>query len=467
MINRGFKIINSKFSRFFKFVFFLRYLFIIFFTSIVLFLAIPSFFDYKKKEEIIKLYLIKKYSLEIQKIDYVKYQFIPIPQLILKNLSGNLYSDEINFKTQKLILYPKFFSLYDYKNFDLRKLKFNNSELIVDSKKINPLAKSLINLDKKFYFRNLHLKITEKKNQVIDLKKIKFLNYGYKKNTIEGEVFNRKFKIKLKNDLSNITFKLLNTGVSADLNLFTKRGSDEIVGNIRGKILDSNFKTNFTYDSNEFLINSFFFRGKELAFESDGRLKFKPFFEVDFNSEIKSINPIILLNINIEDLLSYKDFIKRLNIKNNTTYKSKKFSRNFISEAYLNSKLSFGRLNITKKYLISQNVFICKSDINLLDEFPVIYFKCNINSPNKKDLLKKIGIEYKAKNETIDLNFSGNLNILNNKVNFDNITMNNNYNAPEEDLKYFKEIFENLVLNNKFQNIFELQKIRSFLKEII
>ena len=40
--------------------------------------------------------------------------------------------------------------------------------------------------------------------------------------------------------------------------------------------------------------------------------------------------------------------------------------------------------------------------------------------------------------------------------------MNNNYNAPEEDLQYFKEIFENLVFNKKFQNIFELQKIRSF-----
>ena len=102
-----------------------------------------------------------------------------------------------------------------------------------------------------------------------------------------------------------------------------------------------------------------------------------------------------------------------------------------------------------------------------MDEYPVIYFKCNIYSPNKKDLLKKIGIEYKTNSETIDLNFSGNLNILNNKVNFDNITMNNNYNAPEEDLQYFKEIFENLVFNKKFQNIFELQKIRSFLKEII
>ena len=120
------------------------------------------------------------------------------------------------------------------------------------------------------------------------------------------------------------------------------------------------------------------------------------------------------MNINIEQLLSYKDFIKRLNIENYTTYKSKKFSRNLINEVYLNSKIFFGRLNITKKYLISKSVLNCKSDINLLDEYPVIYFKCNIYSPNKKDLLKKIGIEYKTNSETIDLNFSGNLNILNN-----------------------------------------------------
>ena len=466
MINRFFKIINSKFARFFKFVFFLRYLLVIFFTSIVLFLTIPSFFDYKKKEEIIKLYLIKNYSLGIEKIDNIKYHFLPVPQLILENLKGNLYSKGINLKTQKLILYPEFLSLYNYKNFNLKKIKLNNSELIVDSKKTNLLIKNLINLDKKFYFDNLYLKITEKKNQVINFEKIRLLNYGYKKNTIEGEVFNRKFKIKLKDDLSNIYFELIKTGVSADLNLFKKQSSDKITGDVRGKILDSNFKTNFTYELNNILINNFFFRSKNLAFESNGKLEFKPFFEINFDSKVKSIKPIILFSINIERLLSYKDFIKRLNIKNKTTYKSKKFSRNLINEAYLSSELSFGRLNVTKKYLISQSVFNCKSDINLLDEYPVIYFKCSIYSPNKKDLLKKIGIYYKTKNETIDLNFSGNLNILNNKINFDNITMNNNYNAPEEDLKYFKEIFENLVLNKKFQTIFELQKIRSFLKEI-
>ena len=152
MINRLFKIINSKFSRFFKFVFFLRYLFVIFFISMVSFLVIPSFFDYKKKEEIIKLYLIKKYSLGIEKIDNVEYQFLPVPQLILENLKGNLYSEETNIKTQKLILYPKFLSLYNYKNFDLKKIKFNNSQLIVDSKKINLLSKSLRLLKKKIKF---------------------------------------------------------------------------------------------------------------------------------------------------------------------------------------------------------------------------------------------------------------------------------------------------------------------------
>ena len=66
-----------------------------------------------------------------------------------------------------------------------------------------------------------------------------------------------------------------------------------------------------------------------------------------------------------------------------------------INEVYLNSKISFGRLNITKKYLISKSVLNCKSDINLLDEYPVIYFKCNIYSLTKKTYLKKLVLSIK------------------------------------------------------------------------
>ena len=41
--------------------------------------------------------------------------------------------------------------------------------------------------------------------------------------------------------------------------------------------------------------------------------------------------------------------------------------------------------------------------------------------------------------------------------------MNNNYNAPEEDLEYFKEIFENLVFNKKLHKIFDA-KFKKFFK---
>ena len=64
MINKVQKIINNKFSRVFKFVFFLRYLIAIFFVAIVLFLFIPQFFDYTKKEEIIKNFLSQNYGLK-------------------------------------------------------------------------------------------------------------------------------------------------------------------------------------------------------------------------------------------------------------------------------------------------------------------------------------------------------------------------------------------------------------------
>ena len=65
MINKFNKIINNKFSVFFKFVFFLRYLFLIFFVATVLFLSIPGFFDYEKRKPVIKNYLHQNYGLKI------------------------------------------------------------------------------------------------------------------------------------------------------------------------------------------------------------------------------------------------------------------------------------------------------------------------------------------------------------------------------------------------------------------
>ena len=67
MINKLFKTIHNKYLLVFKFLFFLRYLFVIFFVSFALFLIIPKFFDYEKKENIIKNYLLENYDLKVKK----------------------------------------------------------------------------------------------------------------------------------------------------------------------------------------------------------------------------------------------------------------------------------------------------------------------------------------------------------------------------------------------------------------
>ena len=119
-----------------------------------------------------------------------------------------------------------------------------------------------------------------------------------------------------------------------------------------------------------------------------------------------------------------------------------------------------------KKISISENFFSCKGDINLLEEYPILHFDCLVASKDKKKLLKKFSIKYKIKNEPLKLNVKGNINILNNKINFKKITMNQNYVASKEDLNYFKQSFETIVFDKNFSNIFNLQKIKKFILEI-
>ena len=123
MINKIYKTINNKYYRFFKFLFFLRYLFAIFFVSLLLFLLIPQFFDYKKKEKIIKSYLFQNYGLNIKNIEKIEFNPLPAPNLQLNILNSNLHSKDLNLKIQKLIIYPKLLSIYNFQRFETRKIK--------------------------------------------------------------------------------------------------------------------------------------------------------------------------------------------------------------------------------------------------------------------------------------------------------------------------------------------------------
>ena len=46
--------------------------------------------------------------------------------------------------------------------------------------------------------------------------------------------------------------------------------------------------------------------------------------------------------------------------------------------------MAYGRANIYKKFIIAKSKFLCESDLNLLEDYPIIYFECSVYSPNKK-----------------------------------------------------------------------------------
>ncbi len=465
MINKIFKLIHNKFSRFFKFVFFLRYLFSIFFVAIVLFLFIPQFFDYKNREEIIKLFLSQTYNLNIDRIEEIRFYSFPVPHLEINNILGSFYLEDIKIKTNKLRIYPKLLSIYNYNNFQARKIKIENSDIELDLKNISFLFKNIYTLQNKLILKDLNLRVMDSNKKVIDLKKIRFFNYGYKKKDINGQVFKKNFKIKLKDDLKNINFKLLNTGINFQLN-FIDENQNLYKGNLKGKILKSNYKLDFILDESLLEIENFFFRNQDISFDSLGYIDLKPFFKINLNSKIKNFNPNILSNLDIMDILKFKDFIKRFNSQNNITFQSKKFQRNLIDDLDIKINLQYGRLNVSKNLKISDSNLICQNNINLLDEYPLLYFDCLIKSPDKKILFKKFNVKIKTNKEPLDLSVVGNINILNSKINFNEIEMDGNYKASKEDLEYFKSKFEKILFDNGFINLFVLSKIEKFIEEI-
>ena len=466
MINKFNKIINNKFSVFFKFVFFLRYLFLIFFVAMVLFLSIPGFFDYEKRKPVIKNYLYQNYGLKITDMERIEFKALPVPNLEIKNLSTNFFSDDVVIKSKKLTLYPKLLSIYNYDNFSVRKIKLENNNIDTSLKNIKNLSNTIFNLKKKIFLKNLNIVLKNNEDKIFEIKKINYLNYGYKKNIIIGEIFDQKFKIKLDEKLEEVRLNLPNMGVSSKLNIDRYTKDSGLDGLLKGKILKSQFKLNFSYDNKTIEINEFFFRNKKISFKSEGNLNFIPYFETDLVSRIIDIDTKLLSKLEINRILNSKNFIKKINLKKKIMFKSKTFNNNLIDELNLDMNLAYGRLNILKNFKISSSLFTCENNLNLFEDFPIFYFNCSIDTSDKKKLLKKIKIEYKNKREPFYLEVKGNLNVLNNKVNFEDIKLRSGYKASEDDLKYFKSTFESIIFDQTFIQMFKVSKIKKFILEI-
>ena len=163
MINKFFKTIHNKYSRFFKFIFFLRYLFTIF-VAITLFLTIPIFFNYEKREDFIKNYLIDNYNFEIRKYENIKYKPFPVPRLELKKVHINLKKSDTNLDVNKFKIYPNILSIYNFNDFKVSKIILYENTANLEISKSSDFRKQLLNQTKKLSINDLEIKIINNKN---------------------------------------------------------------------------------------------------------------------------------------------------------------------------------------------------------------------------------------------------------------------------------------------------------------
>ena len=462
MLNKFFKTIHNKYSRLFKFIFFLRYLFAIFFVSILLFLIVPIFLNQEKKGELIKNYLEENYNFKIKEYENIKYKAFPLPRLEFKKTQIKFLKSNANFDVNYLKVYPKIFSIYNSNHFEANKIIFKENDVNLKISNFFTFIEQLSKQRKKIYFNRLNLKIVKDNKLVIKLENIFFSNFGFKKNSIEGKVFGKKFKAKLEDNLELIEFKFLNSGITTNLELNEKTKT----GTFKSKILNSNLKFDFEYDNERFKIFNSYFRSKNLSFDNVTLITLAPFFEIETNFELEDLNSEIFEKINFLKFLEFENIIKKINSKNIIIYEPKKYSKNFIDNLNLKVDLANGRLNYEKDFLIEKNFFKCKGDLNLSEEYPLLYFDCSVIINDKKRLLKKFLINIKSSDEVSELKVKGNLNILNKKINFEQISLNEKK-FPKEDLKYFKNSFENILFNKRFLEIFEIKKIKNFILEVI
>ena len=233
---------------------------------------------------------------------------------------------------------------------------------------------------KKIKIHNLSITIQDEDQPLFFLNKLDYSNFGYKKNRIDGEAFNKKFKINVTEKLDKIDFKLLKTGIFTEVTFIKNNNNPkEKSGKFKAKILSSNIKTDFSLDEQNLNLKNSFFRNKYLSFESTGVIVFNPFLSVNLKTSIKDINKNFFYKIDIKKLLDNKYLLKKLNIYQEINYISKKFSRNLIEKVNMQFTLAYGRLISKKIITLDGGEIICNNELNLIEENPILIFNCLIN----------------------------------------------------------------------------------------
>jgi hypothetical protein len=452
-----------------KSIFFLKYIIIIFTSLFVIYLTVPKVFNYEKKLVHLKKNLLKNYSIEIKEYSAIYYNILPTPHLVFTNSKLIIDKELINGDVKNFKVILNLGQIYNYQNIDIKKIILKNAEINIELNNIKNLIKYIARLDKKIYFKETKIQLTNKNQKIVSLNDIKFDNNNQNNLLLNGRFLKKKFKLRFikKKDNKKITFNFPIIGLNSETNFLDSKSLDNFMAKTRIQILDNKFKFDLKKNKNLTIYNSNF-RNTVIQTTYDGILKFNPYFSFDFALKLKYLNLKKLLNKIKKTKNNFFSLSEKLNGNLRINLKKNSLTSQFIQEADIplilknrnikvdNSYLKFkgGNMIVNGHYIDNQDYKKFKYDVEL-----------NINQTRKtlKKLNLNISDNIKDKNA---IKITGLLNLSKKKIRIDKLVVNKKTIKDKEVIENYKQKFENILIKNSILDIVDFYKLKNFIKEI-
>ena len=454
------------------------FIFLLFF----IYISIPFFYNYEKSK--FSNLICNNLNVKCLLKGKVSYSFFPSPRINLKNLEilDSKNNGKLMGQFDKVIIKLALTYLFNQEKFKPTAVQLENGELNLDYEKIK-IYKNIFNK------KNILQPIVIKKSKVnfFDKKEyitaIENINFKYKSSEdseaakLEGSFLNDKININFKNkkdgdNLSKfLTVKLSNLRISTKIEFTDSLSRKNMkTGNVVFKKNQNKITGTFDYKDGEMVIKQANLRNAFLDGKLSGVVKFLPFFSFNLDTNLNSINfnrlHSALVALKEEDKKNLFRVNKKINGKLNLTA-NKIFSKHTLIDSFesriqfINGDIFFDQLLLNIKKLGAADIVgVIKND----KKFSNFKFENNIYLDNLKKLYNKFGIYNKPKLR-FDLFISGNMDLVNLDLRLNEISTEAKF--KEEDVSYIEKEFNDILLEDGYESLFNYSKLKEFIQQII
>ena len=427
------------------------------------YLSIPNIYDKTEISKKINDQLQKKFNLNFNLSQDIKYNFLPRPHFIYRNSSISKDQSEIS-KIEELKIYISLNNLFSYKDFNIQNLILEKSNFNLNNQTYDFFTKLLDGdfQDGKLIIKNSNIFYKNKNDEFLFINKILNMEYFYdyknfqNKVVSRNEIFNLPYSFELnRNDIEKKIFSKLNLEfLKLEINNKLDFSNEVKKGLVNFILNKDNFSATYDINKNNFIFN-LTDNLENSNFSYKGEVNFNPFY-----SKLEGeINILHLINSNTLIFQLLKTEIlnnKNLNFDLNIYADEVQNFSNFI-KIYLNSKIQEGLIDIDNtrfSWRDNADFLLENSLIYIKDGELILDGKFNLNIKNSDEIYKFLLTPKNYRNEFKNIKANFVYNFDQNIVNLDNILIDNKNN------KDINETLESLIFKkNSLQNRIYLKSI--------